>query len=76
MSALLCCFIDIRKMLRYLRVCIEAVYDIEILRIFGCLLRKVSCASAAYYKDIDLVLMGCDIRRIINGDTLCKDLHL
>ena len=76
MTALLRCLVDIRKMLGYLSMCIETVYDIEIFCIFGCLLRKVRRASAAYDQNIYLILMCFDLIHLIHRDSLRFDLNI
>ena len=73
MSALRGCLVYICKMLRYLRMGIKAVYNVEPLCIFRSLLRKICSTSSTENQNIYLVFHFFCFIYMVNSCCLCKD---
>ena len=54
-------FVDVRKMLRDLRVSVETVDNVKIFREFGRLFGHIRSASSADYQNVQFALVLCDI---------------
>ena len=75
MAALGSCLVYVCKMLRNSCMSVKAVYDIEPLCIFRCLLRKVCCTSSAEDQNIDLVFHFFCFIYMINACCICEDFY-